>query len=280
MAADFKKYFSNGGADQASDFVKLRHQHNINFGLNLADNARTEIGHTIASISNAAPSAFWTIWQIISDPVILADCQKEVNALVQTDSNGNHTIDLAQVQTRCPVLVSSWDETLRFHGTSISARVIKEDTVVDNKYLFKKGGMVMMPNEVIHTDKQLWGPTADKFDHKRFVKVTKDGSLKRAPSPNFRGFGSGHVLCPGRHFISSEVLTFVALIIVRFDVRPVGGKWIFPGKDKIMNSAFPTPTKQIMVEFVPKDDKVWKVVYTGDSGGLDLTEDEIIASQH
>lgn len=85
-----------------------------------------------------------------------------------TSSGGTYTIDLADVMIACPVLVSTWQEVLRFHGISIAARAIKEDTLVDNQYLLKKGGLLLMPNAVIHSDPTLWGLTVGQFNHKRY----------------------------------------------------------------------------------------------------------------
>ena len=173
------------------------------------------------------------VWQVLADPVISENCRHEAKQLVRTSPDGAHSIDLADVMTACPILVSTWQEVLRFHGTSIRARVIKENILVDDHYLLKKGGIVMMPNAVIHSDPSLWGPTVGQFNHRRFLKGVKDGE-SRYPAAAFRGdFGGGHALCPGRHFASTEVLALVALL-VRFYVRPVGGEWTEPDKDNVM----------------------------------------------
>ncbi len=155
------------------------------------------MGQVAAGIVNTAPTAFWAVWQILADPVVYEDCRSKVARLVQTDSDGVCTIDLAQVRTACLILVSTWQEILRFHGISIAARIIQEDTSVDNQYLLKKGGVVLIPNAVIHSVQSLWGPTTGFFNHKRFFKTKKDESI-RYPAAAFRGFGGGHDLCPGR----------------------------------------------------------------------------------
>ena len=41
----------------------------------------------------------------------------------------------------------------------------------------------------------------------------------------FRAFGGGKTLCPGRHFATNEILAFVAMIVLMFDIdSPDGGK--------------------------------------------------------
>lgn len=93
---------------------------------------------------------------------------------MQTSPDGVRTIELAKVRAACPILASTWQEVLRFHGTSISARVVQEDTLID-KYLLRKDRMVIMPIRVAHTDPSIWGPTADQSDHRRFLKSNKGG---------------------------------------------------------------------------------------------------------
>ncbi|KAJ4387251.1 hypothetical protein N0V93_007840 [Gnomoniopsis smithogilvyi] len=266
LIQQFHRYFTEKKHLEGSLLVQLRHEHNLRFGLGLEDTAHTEIGQVNASISNTVPGAFWALWQILADPVIFEDCQREVAGLVQTKPGGVCTIDLASVRTACPTLVSTWQEVLRFHGTSISARIVQEDTLID-KYLLKKDSMVIMPTRVVHTDESLWGPSANRFDHRRFLK-TKSGDGARAPAAAFRGFGGGAVLCPGRHFVSTEVLAFAALLLARFDIRPVSGRWAEPRKDFLMNTAFPYPKDQVLVELTPKSEMKWEVNFSSESKGV------------
>ncbi|KAK2611456.1 hypothetical protein N8I77_004794 [Diaporthe amygdali] len=225
LVTEFKKYFREDRHLDGSLFVQLRHEHNVRFGLGLDETAHTEVGQANASVSNTVPGAFWALWQILADPVVFEDCQREASQLVQSSSDGVCTIDLARVRTACPILVSTWQEVLRFHGTSLSARV---------------DGMVVMPTRVSHTDKSIWGPAANELDHKRFLKSKKE-SGKNTPAAAFRGFGGGAVLCPGRYFVSTEIPAFAALLLVRFNIRPIDGKWNEPKKDYLMNTAFQCP---------------------------------------
>ena len=274
MIAELKRYFKAEHHLQGSLLVQLRRKHNAAFGLDTNDTAHTEVGQVAAGIVNTAPTAFWTVWQVLADPVVFEDCQREVSRLVKTDPDGICTIDLAQVRTSCPSLISTWQEVLRFHGTSIAARIVQEDTLVDNQYLLRKGGVVLMPNAVIHSDQSLWGPTAGQFDHKRFLKVRKEGAA-RHPAAAFRGFGSGHVLCPGRHFASTEVLAFLALLLVRFDVRPVDGTWVEPKKNIVMDRACPLPKANVEVELVAKSNQKWRVVFSDNEKGVDIVAEDL-----
>lgn len=57
-------------------------------------------------------------------------------------------------------------------------------------------------------------PTCDKFDANRFLANT--GLSK---SPSFRPFGGGTTYCAGRHVARRELLTFVALMVYRYDIE-------------------------------------------------------------
>ncbi|KAG8158298.1 hypothetical protein KVR01_012059 [Diaporthe batatas] len=279
LITEFDRYFNDKGHLDGSLFVQLREKHNAAFGLDTRETAHTEIGQVTAAIVNTAPTAFWLVWQVLTDPVVAKDCREEVNRLVTVSADGTHTIDLADVMTACPILVSTWQEVLRFHGISIAARVIKEDTLVDSQYLLKKGGLVMIPNAVIHSDPTLWGPTVGQFNHRRFLKGGKNAE-SRFPAAAFRGFGGGQVLCPGRHFASTEVLALLALLLVRFDVQPVGGKWVEPEKDVVMDRACPLPKRDVRVELIPKSSHNWHVVLSGSHGGINIVAEDIRESEN
>lgn len=127
-------------------------------------------------------------------------------------------IAATEVKSSCPVLLSTWQETLRYVHIGVSARVVMKDIMFDNKYLLKKGATVMTVTPVQHTDASVWGPTVGTFDHRRFLQGSGEKRINRAA---FRSFGGGSVLCPGRHFVSTEVLSFAALLLLRFDLKPV-----------------------------------------------------------
>ena len=262
----FEKYFAENSHHQGSLLVQCRYKHNTSHGLRGRDVAATEIGQMIASLTNSLASAFWMVYHVFSDPVVLSECRAEVETLVQVDDNDVHTVDLANVKTLCPVLLSTWQETLRYVHIGIAGRVVMEDIMFDNKYLLKKDATVMTVTPVQHTDVSVWGPTAGSFDHRRFLR---GASTKRTNPIAFRSFGGGTVLCPGRHFVSTEVLSFVALLLLRFDLKPVSknGKWLEPRKNLPMTSSMPTPKDELLVDIVPRAKQEWRVNFSVSSGG-------------
>ena len=61
----------------------------------------------------------------------------------------------------------------------------------------------------------------------RFARKSSPGK-KGQSRLTFRAFGGGHVLCPGRHFASTEITVLGALLALQFYIEPVGGQWIEP----------------------------------------------------
>ncbi|OAT00240.1 uncharacterized protein BDCG_16540 [Blastomyces dermatitidis ER-3] len=118
-----------------------------------------------------------------------------------------------------------------------------EDTIPDNKYLLKKGATVMTVTPVQNTDTSAWGPTSVSPDEKRKTPFT------------FRPFGGGTVLCPGRHFVTAGVLSFVILLLLRFDLKPAikDGRWLELRKKMSMTAAMPVPKDEMPVKLAPRN---------------------------
>ncbi|KAI1172612.1 cytochrome P450 [Nemania sp. FL0916] len=276
LVAAFIDYFGNDKhLDGGSLFVQLTTKVNDSTGLSLVDKARIEVGQVAAATFNTAPGAYWCVWAILSDPVVFKDCREEVMQLVN-EVDGTHTIDLARVRTECPLLVSTLQEVMRFYGTAASLRLIYEDTMLGDEYLLKKGGAVLMPNTMFHTDETLWGPSVGKFDHTRFLKAGHRKSGTKHPAAAFRAFGGGHVLCPGRHLASTEMLALMALILVRVDVVPSGGEWPAAPIGLSAGRAFPLPSKRMLVNFIPRAAGKWRVIFSdGENSGVNLVAEDM-----
>lgn len=265
----FTDYFSRGGHNEASDLVKARYkyivdQHGIS---DVAEVARLEVAGAFAIIANTVPTAFWVLYHIFSNPAILAECRQELSQIVQEQDGIKH-VDLNSVQNACPILQSTLHEVLRFHGVQISLRKVMEDHMLDGQFLLKKNSAVMMPATVQHFDTSIWGPDAGHFSHKRFVQSSTGTSAKNINRTAFRGFGGGHHLCPGRHFATMEVLSFAALVILRFDVAPTSGLWTDLRTEKLSarGSAVTLPDDDIEVAVRPRDNEQWNVQFSGRAG--------------
>lgn len=272
MGKVWERYFEEGAYKEGSKLSQCRVQINNAFQIPLKQTAKIEVGGGIAILSNTLPSTFWMIYHIFSDPVLLEEIRAELSGRVK-EVDGTCTIDLADVKGSCPILLSTFKEMFRYNSVGVSARIAMEDHMLDNKYLIKKGSTVMIPSRVQHTIPSVWGDTVDEFNHKRFVR--KPGVKQPTPIA-FRGFGGGTTLCPGRHFVSTEVLMFSALLALRFDIHPVGGKWIRPttGRSPLV-AAVPVPDWDIDIEIRPRDDKKWVVTFSGHDRGMEISAEDV-----
>lgn len=274
VAKAFAQYFKAGYHEKGSALVQCRYQHSAGFGCSIEDTARAEVGGLFAVLGSTGPTCFWAIYHLFSDPVVLAECRAEVTALVE-EQDGYSTIDVTSVKTKCPVLLSTLQEVLRFRHIGVSARVVLEDSqLLDGKYYLKKGSTLMIPTPVYHSDPTAWGSDVSTFDHRRFVP--DDVSTKKSGGPgtsvprtSYRPFGGGHVLCPGRHFATTEILAFATLVMLRFDIAPGAdgrGQW---GKGPTiekspMVAALPVPDDPVQVEIRPRESsRKWRVELLG-----------------
>ncbi|EAQ82875.1 hypothetical protein CHGG_11051 [Chaetomium globosum CBS 148.51] len=290
-AAAMTQYMVSGGWRTGSGLVRRRVEHHADlFGLGLADVGRGELGNAFAVLGNTTPCAFWVLFQLLSDPRVLGDVRRELEALVvvreevDEESGGRvsvSTIDLAAVREACPVLMSAFQETLRFRAVNVGPRVLLKDVWIDEgRVLLKKGAMLMVPAAVQHTDREAWGEDAAEFDHLRFVPASAGREKRRKPNRvAFRAFGGGHVLCPGRHFASTEILSLAALLVLQFDVVPVAGRWVEPTwENSPAQAGFPIIDQDIPVELRPRGpQRKWKVVYSGTDKAMDIVSEDIAA---
>jgi cytochrome P450 len=285
LAAAFLRYhiancYTHPGA---SAYIRAWTEHSASRGIPPADIARFHVGNLFALVANTVPAAFWTVYHIFSaEPEVLAACRAEVERAVTVGpQDGNEqregqdvvcTLRAREVvsKERCPTLLAFFQEVLRAHGMMTSVRVAGEDCWLDDgKYLIKKGGMVMMPARVQHRLREVWGEDAEAFDHARWLPAAakgRDGGPRSNPVA-FRGFGGGTTLCPGRHFATNEILLFVAMLLLRFDVVPTGdGGWVMPTTSNSSQAeAVEQPDHDIQIELRPRPgaDRTWRVSFEG-----------------
>ena len=135
--------------------------------------------------------------------------------------NGSCTPDVAYLNNKCPLMNGIWNETLRLAAASSSVRYITEDTVVGGLNL-RRGKRVMIPYRQLHFNEEIFGDQVTQFNARRFID---NPSLLRSPS--WRPFGGGATMCPGRFVAKQAVITFIAMVLNRFDIA-LDGPQPFP----------------------------------------------------
>lgn len=271
----FHHYFESDGHKKGSAFVQAHYQHKIDQGVTGQDIARFEIGGIFAILSNTIPTAFWVLYHTISDPFIMEECRREVLTccFIRDDLV---TLDVSRVKESSPLLVSILKEVLRYHGIGTSVRFVTQDHMLGDKYLLKKGGIVMIHGPVQHSSVAAYGEDVDVFHHRRFVR----SKSKKNPNPvAFRGFGGGSTLCPGRHFASTEILAFVAMMIMRFDFEPLKGQWIAPTTANAgSHGTVAPPDYDVKVRLTKATggfaNKKWAAVVSGSAESIELSVED------
>lgn len=303
IGAAFTQYFENyiPGQTQSSAMTLARYTANTRHGISFLNQGLLEVGTLIGILANTIPSLFYLLVRICADDNLLQDIRAELETTAVLnhcgggggggggsggDSNKKPKKKILQILTmreKCPLLHSTFQELLRFHAKGASSRFVREDTMIDDQYLLKKGMIVQMPMAVMHFDPAIWGPDVLKFVPRRFLKNPPDDDLSKIPlneknrglksNPKeekrdtkqnltgYRPFGGGASLCPGRHFVTLEALALAAIMVLRYDIEPLNnnnddddnkkknsGEWSIPPQkqESLATNVFP-PAHDIKV---------------------------------
>ncbi|KAH7304032.1 cytochrome P450 [Stachybotrys elegans] len=271
----FEKYFDDKCHlhPEASAFIRERYELFCQQGIPANDRARIEVVTSLALLINTVPTATWFIYHAFSDPAILSDCRAELAKATKED-NGVSTVDLEIIKHQCPIMLSTFQEVLRFHTSGVATRQVLQDHLLDGRYLLKKGSMLLIPASVQHNLTSTWGDDAGSFNHKRFVALGARRDRKRAMA--FRAFGGGLDLCPGRHFATTDVLAFAALAMLRFDIQPTKGEWVLPTTENTSQGfTINQPDTDVEIEIRSRSTKAWKVVLTGSNAAMPLSAEDM-----
>lgn len=241
-------YFASGAHQNGSSLVKARYSA-LNGNIDDPDLARYECVNGIAVLANTVPTAFWTIFHIFSDPLVLKEAREQVESITKIEGLASEgvvrKINLTKLK-EAPLLSSSIQEAMRLRATGTGPRMVLQDLHLGpQNFLLKKDSVIIIANEALHHNLEIWGEYADIFRAHRFCEKT--------PMNAFRGFGGGVNMCPGRNFAMIEVSALVAMLVLRFDLVPEGGVWREPGQDlKNMSVQTAPPMRKVVVDLVQR----------------------------
>jgi cytochrome P450 len=229
----FTEYTEAGRHSEAHPIVQNRKALHDSYGFSSREQAKLDLGLAFAFGTNAGITSFWLLNHIFSSHTLLAEIRTELTSHALTAPN---TLSLRKLRD-CPLLNSVYRETLRMVAPMTSARFVRSDTVLADRYLLRKGSVVQIAGNVMHSSPSIWGADATTFNARRFLhstagsKADADGDGGADPSkPSavhpaaFRSFGGGASLCPGRHFAQMEILGFCAMLVLGFEMLPVRGE--------------------------------------------------------
>ncbi|KAJ8058691.1 hypothetical protein OCU04_012863 [Sclerotinia nivalis] len=228
----FALYYASSHHTTASTLIKSRLDcSSQKWGLTTEEIANIEISTLFLATTNSAPTSFWLLVNILSDPSLISSIRNEISNIIlkQTADNGIEecVMDITPFQSRRPILTSRFRETLRFADAATSVRSVTQDVLLtsstsQSSFLLKAGNVIQLPSGVTHNSPSIWGPNVDSFDPYRFLPSTIAKLGKEQKKQQVQGyfpFGGGKQLCPGRHFATTEILSLVSAIIVGFDIE-------------------------------------------------------------
>ncbi|KAG9199032.1 hypothetical protein G6514_009133 [Epicoccum nigrum] len=257
----FRKYFETRGHLQAFQMIPEMHELNKSHGLSTDEAAKMEMATSLVMLSSGAVTAFWLLFHILSDRGLTASIREDLRLATETkDGEEIRVVNLDAIKDHYPTLIAVLNETLQYHSTVINIKQVQHDTTLDDQYLLKKKGIVMIPGHSVHHNKDIWGLDADTFDHRRFLLSQSKTNLFSTSA--FRPFGAGVTMCPGRHFSTNVILSLVVTVLLKFDVVPASREWNEPTKRSAdMCNAMPKPDHDIDVVLTPKGEVEWKFVW-------------------
>ena len=253
LVKGFEYYFQHFVPSQTecSSMTHSRRTINTKYSLTSSSAARLEVGALLGVLANIVPTIFYTVMHIFSSPELLRSIRDELEAkCINHSPDGKiRTLKVLIMREKCLILHATFKEVLRHHALGTSVRYVREDMLLDDKYLLKKGSVVQTPMAVLHKSPAAWGEDAAAFRPSRFLKAS-DGAkseLRQTPAA-FRPFGGGASLCPGRHVATMETMAMAAMMVLRFEVEGSGGALVIPrSKQKsLATNVFP-PEKDVRV---------------------------------
>lgn len=194
-------------------------------GISEMDCVKQQATLPIGMLSNTVPTFYWTIWELFSRDGVLSQVRKELEAHAIIKEEDRFVLDVAALKFKCPLLLSVFQETQRVRHIHAAIRKVMKDTLLDGRYLLKEGNYLQMPGNSIHSNSNIWGPSASDFDPYRFVNRGEGVSAVKHSGGDFLAWGAPPHLCPARQFAATEILILVALLAIRADLRPTSGVW-------------------------------------------------------
>lgn len=181
------------------------------------------------SVVNSIPTTFWLVAFITADSLLTTQLREELKALITWSPSQNDkreaNVNVRNLEAGCPLLVSCYREVIRLVNSQLGNRRVLADTTISDgthTYLLRAGTDVNIPAGVVHLSTAAWGPDAASFNPRRFMKLADAGPAGENAKEERRAyipFGGGKHLCPGRNFAFAEILGFVAILVMGFDVQ-------------------------------------------------------------
>ncbi|TPX07067.1 uncharacterized protein E0L32_011055 [Thyridium curvatum] len=206
-------------------------------GFSMAEAAKAELALPFVATTNTIPITYWMTAWIWLDRDLVQCIRDEVTQIIALVDGGDRaddtaasgrkfrrraTLDITQLEEKCPLLVSCYRETMRIGNQLIGTRRVMQDTVLTDadgrSYLFKKGYDVVWSGKYLHRQQDTWGKDAEDFSGARFMAAKLPDDLQKKKKASYVPFGGGKHLCPGRNLAFAEILGFTAAMVVGYEL--------------------------------------------------------------
>jgi cytochrome P450 len=157
---------------------------------------------------------------------------------------------------KCPVLKSTYLESLRMSDQPWSMRRVAQDVVVSSgkkdptspSFLIQRGEFITIPHD-LHMRDPKYFKDPDKFDPERFLVRDRDGRLS-TDTMTMRPFGGGPSMCTGRALAEAECLALVAGVLMVWDIEPSDKNtgWVIPKQQKTSAVSKPVHDTRVRIK--------------------------------
>ena len=247
--AGFRKYYRDMGHDSASRVIQAHYEVLQRYNLCDDDITHFDLNICLGLLLNTVPATCWTLYYVYSQPTLLEEVRAAIAPHIQLSPQGpTRHVNIAEVAAECPLVASIVHETLRVQSVGTSTRKVLKDTLIDGQYLLKQGSTVLMPSAELHNTSSVWGSSSTAFDARRFCPNQKLEAKK--PTSEYRAFGGGSFLCPGRFLAVNEIIIILVIMVLKYDLDPVDQdhSWSWPRSQSDLATALLAPADDIRVK--------------------------------
>lgn len=169
--------------------------------------------------ANTLPMTYWTLAHILGNPEWTRRVRAEADAS-DLGRDGRFRVD--PQSDRClPFTRACMNETLRLYIANMTLRKAERDfeiTTASGRYRIPKGDAFFLASYITHYDEKVF-PEPHKYKPDRWLDADGNFNEKAFPPNHFVPFGKGGYSCSGRHLLTLELPTLVALFIRSFDAE-------------------------------------------------------------
>ncbi len=170
-----------------------------------------------AGHETSATALLWWSWLLAAHPAIQARVYDEVDAVLAG------RVPTADDAGALPLLSATLKEAMRLYPpvAAMLTRRLTRDITVGGVRLPART-LVRVTPWLLHRNPRWWPDEPQAFKPERFLPASAGQAPPEIPRGAYIPFGLGPRVCLGQHFAVLEMTLIAALLLQRFELRPVG----------------------------------------------------------